>query len=141
MSNFSFSHSVYKGLVLQARKSQGLFGKRLTNPSCFSTGEDIERDSENCYGMYCDYGSIVAWDAACFFSTSPCSGVNVDVPGQCCPDCIETTTPAKTTTPIPTPTLPKGCLVNGTFYEIGRLFFFTLYHTIPTFNDPGKEAF
>ena len=27
MSNFSFSHSVFKRLVLQARKNQGLFGK------------------------------------------------------------------------------------------------------------------
>ena len=26
-SNFSFSHSVFKGLVLQKRKNQGLFGK------------------------------------------------------------------------------------------------------------------
>ena len=26
---FSFSHSVFKRLVLQARKNQGLFGKRL----------------------------------------------------------------------------------------------------------------
>ena len=29
MSNSSFSHSVFKGLVLQARKSKGLFGKGL----------------------------------------------------------------------------------------------------------------
>ena len=27
MSNFSFSHSVFKRLVLQTRKNQGLFGK------------------------------------------------------------------------------------------------------------------
>ena len=31
-SNFSFSHSVFKRLVLQTRKNQGLFGKGL-NPS------------------------------------------------------------------------------------------------------------
>ena len=30
MSNFSFSHSVFKRLVLQSRKNQGLFGKGLT---------------------------------------------------------------------------------------------------------------
>ena len=30
MSNFSFSHSVFKRLVLQTRKNQGLFGKGLT---------------------------------------------------------------------------------------------------------------
>ena len=28
-SNFSFSHSVLKGIVLQTRKNQGLFGKGL----------------------------------------------------------------------------------------------------------------
>ena len=30
-SNFSFSHSVFKTLVLQTRKNQGLFGKALKN--------------------------------------------------------------------------------------------------------------
>ena len=30
MSNFSFSHCVFKRLVIQTRKNQGLFGKRLT---------------------------------------------------------------------------------------------------------------
>ena len=29
-SNFSFSHSVFKRLVLQTRKNQGLFGKGLS---------------------------------------------------------------------------------------------------------------
>ena len=29
MSNFSLSHSVFKGLALQTRKNQGLFGKGL----------------------------------------------------------------------------------------------------------------
>ena len=29
MSNFSFSHNVFKRLVLQTRKSKGLFGKEL----------------------------------------------------------------------------------------------------------------
>ena len=31
MSNFSFSHSVFKRLVLQTLKNQGLFGKELTH--------------------------------------------------------------------------------------------------------------
>ena len=31
MSNFSFSHSVFKRLVLQTRKNQGLFGKGITD--------------------------------------------------------------------------------------------------------------
>ena len=30
-SNFSFSHSVFKRLILQTHKNQGLFGKGLTN--------------------------------------------------------------------------------------------------------------
>ena len=33
MSNFCFSHSVFKRLVLQTRKNQGLFGKGLTHYS------------------------------------------------------------------------------------------------------------
>ena len=33
MSNFSFSHSVFKKLVLQTRKNQGLFGKGLMHKS------------------------------------------------------------------------------------------------------------
>ena len=32
-SNFSFSHSVFKRLVLQTHKNQGLFGKGLKNKS------------------------------------------------------------------------------------------------------------
>ena len=40
-SNFSFSHSVFKRLVMQTRKNQSLFGKGLrstisTNKSCLS---------------------------------------------------------------------------------------------------------
>ena len=31
MSNFSFSHSVFKRPVLQTRENQGLFGKGLKN--------------------------------------------------------------------------------------------------------------
>ena len=31
MSNFSFSHSVFKRLGMQTRKNQGLFGKGLDN--------------------------------------------------------------------------------------------------------------
>ena len=34
MSNFSFSHSVFKWLVLQTRKKQSLFGKGLTSSCC-----------------------------------------------------------------------------------------------------------
>ena len=38
MSNFPFSHSVFKGLVLQTRKNQGLFGKGLRG-LCYVTFE------------------------------------------------------------------------------------------------------
>ena len=34
MSNFSFSHSVFKRLVLQTHKNQGLFGKGLKKQVC-----------------------------------------------------------------------------------------------------------
>ena len=34
LSNFSFSHSVFKGLVLETCKNQGLFGKGLTDRHC-----------------------------------------------------------------------------------------------------------
>ena len=34
-SSFSFSHSVFKRLVLQTRKSKGLFGKGLTSPGFY----------------------------------------------------------------------------------------------------------
>ena len=43
MSNFSFSRSVFKGLVLQTRKNQGLFGKGLnhdkTSTFCSNTAQ------------------------------------------------------------------------------------------------------
>ena len=42
-SNFSFSHSVFKRLVLQTRKNQGLFGKGLMTM--------LERAFENIMGM------------------------------------------------------------------------------------------
>ena len=35
MSNFSFSHSVFKRLVLQTRENQGLFGKGLNRTKLF----------------------------------------------------------------------------------------------------------
>ena len=34
-SNFSFSHSVFKRLVLQTRKNQGLFGKGLETETLY----------------------------------------------------------------------------------------------------------
>ena len=37
MSNFSFSHSVFQGLVLQTRENQGLFGKGLTESQYINT--------------------------------------------------------------------------------------------------------
>ena len=36
MSNFFFSHSVFKRLVPQTRKNQGLFGKQLTKSLLYS---------------------------------------------------------------------------------------------------------
>ena len=43
MSNFSFSCSVFKRLVLQTRKNQGLFGKELTLYHTIPTFNDPEK--------------------------------------------------------------------------------------------------
>ena len=52
MSNFSFSHSVFKRLVLQTRKNQGLFGKGL---NYIHENESLDDDIED--GIYNSYGS------------------------------------------------------------------------------------
>ena len=39
-SNFSFSHSVFKRLVLQTHKNQGWFGKGLTHSHTMSPFDD-----------------------------------------------------------------------------------------------------
>ena len=46
MSNFSFSHSVFKRLVLQTHKKQVLFGKGLTH-SLIHHFETISKFKEN----------------------------------------------------------------------------------------------
>ena len=46
-SNFSFSHCVFKTLVLQTRENQGLFGKRLPvfhTILCFNDPEEKEEE-------------------------------------------------------------------------------------------------
>ena len=45
MSNFSFSHIVFKKLVLQTRKNQGLFGKGLTLSHTIPTLNDLEKEA------------------------------------------------------------------------------------------------
>ena len=40
-SNFSFSHIVFKGLVLQTLKNQGLFGRGLNIRLIYNSVEDI----------------------------------------------------------------------------------------------------
>ena len=45
MSNFSFSNSVFKRLLLQTRKNQGLFGKGLTLDHTIPTLNDPEEES------------------------------------------------------------------------------------------------
>ena len=50
-SNFSFSHSVFKRLVLQTRKNQGLFGKGLTYPKLEEYADDkmlFRENDEHC---------------------------------------------------------------------------------------------
>ena len=41
MSNFSFSHSVFKRLVMQTHKNQGLFGKGLSAIAHSSTNKQL----------------------------------------------------------------------------------------------------
>ena len=55
MSNFSFSHCVFKGLVLKTRKNQGLFGKGLKefaddNSEFNDNGRKFSRGVENTMG-------------------------------------------------------------------------------------------
>ena len=45
MSNFSFSNSVFKRLLLQTRTNQGLFGKGLTLDHTIPTLNDPEEES------------------------------------------------------------------------------------------------
>ena len=44
-SKFSFSHSVFKRLVLQTRKNQGLFGKGLTLYHTIPTFDNPEKET------------------------------------------------------------------------------------------------
>ena len=44
---FSFSHSVFKRLVMQTRKNQGLFGKGLKLEILLGWVENIARKGEN----------------------------------------------------------------------------------------------
>ena len=54
-SNFSFSHSVLKRLVLQTRKNQGLFGKGLKTYSRFYVETNGERFEEGSV----DYTTVI----------------------------------------------------------------------------------
>ena len=52
-SNFSFSRSVFKGLVMQTRKNQGLFGKGLICRNYFMLSGRISRNiGENIFQSY-----------------------------------------------------------------------------------------
>ena len=98
-------------------------------------GAEIERDRNNCYGLYCSGGSLTYWDDICFINTPPpCYGWTENIPGQCCPLChvTPTTTPPPTTTPTTTTTtgpLPY-CFFNGKLYKNCKsfcsVFFFLL---------------
>ena len=46
-SNFSFSRSVFKRLVLQTHKNQGLFGKGLRRGSDLQQGQQTETSKMN----------------------------------------------------------------------------------------------
>ena len=49
-SNFSFSHSVFKRLVMQTRKNKGLFGKELNKTAAAIPSEtcNVRKTLESC---------------------------------------------------------------------------------------------
>ena len=75
-SNFSFSHSVFKRLVLQTRKNQGLFGKGLKECRCCDRSRPYHKAS-------------VHFKRNCLLSL-PCNGVMPNAfysPSILRPDC------------------------------------------------------
>ncbi|KAH3863310.1 hypothetical protein DPMN_026292 [Dreissena polymorpha] len=98
----------------------------------YDEGATISRDSENCYGSVCMGGSVTFWDNRCFLNGQPdCDGQLVDIPGQCCHECVTTTSPP-TTSPTTIPDILTGaCLVNGLSYMDGEIIH----------RDPGFTSF
>ena len=67
-SNFSFSHSVFKGLVLQTCKNQGLFGKGLTTGQeklCenLKLFDKLRQKTEQCdsVGKFSPFLHVLSW--------------------------------------------------------------------------------
>ena len=58
MSNFSFSHSVFKRLFLWTHKNQGLFWKGLINRSCNLVSDDIQEAYKRLRRLVMDYLGI-----------------------------------------------------------------------------------
>ena len=65
MSNFSISHSVFKRLVLQANKNQGLFGKGLKEKAIENivgkgeTAGDQQFLLFSCFQMFACTGTLI----------------------------------------------------------------------------------
>ncbi|KAH3863307.1 hypothetical protein DPMN_026288 [Dreissena polymorpha] len=57
----------------------------------YMNGDKISGDAEHCAGSICSDGAVMYWDDKCFLSGQPrCpNGHLVDIPGQCCHECIE----------------------------------------------------
>ena len=59
-SNFSFSHSAFKRLVLETRKNQGLFGKRL-NISSYNKSLAVSTLYHTISGFYSLRKEVIDW--------------------------------------------------------------------------------
>ena len=76
MSNFSFSHSVFKRLVLQTCKKQGLFGKWLSLYHIILSFNDREEDGLR---THCEISRKCWQPAFCLFSTMFCNLSKTDI--------------------------------------------------------------
>ena len=59
MSNFSFSHGVLKGLVLQTHKNQGLFGKGLKKKAIKYFARPKRKQNHHTERAECEYSEYM----------------------------------------------------------------------------------
>ncbi|WAR26393.1 hypothetical protein MAR_012097 [Mya arenaria] len=92
----------------------------------YHDGDVLYSAPDGCNGGYCEAGGVVNWDHECYFYTPDCFGQQIKLPDQCCPLCLNTTTPPSTTIPtttIPTttPRAPPGaCVIDNKVYANGE---------------------
>ncbi|KAH3863348.1 CCN family member 3-like [Dreissena polymorpha] len=65
-------------------------GACVVDGKIYQNGETIHQDKENCFYSSCLHGYVVQGDNVCFFGQPDCpNGHLVDIPGQCCHECIK----------------------------------------------------